>query len=994
MIRSKWFKAIVAIVIIGLIIDLGSRIIVDWLWFLEVDYLSVFLKIRFTQVILGILIFGISGLFFWSNLSLAGRQKWQWADGKGKIANNPPYLQVKPQQLINYASPTKVLVDRIKAERNIRNKPTFKLSFLLPATLISILILSFLLIYYSDLVVEVWQQKDGLNITFNGLRNVFSQGRTHIINRYWWLFGLVITITGLILLKTRLTLNITALAFSLLLSLIIAGNWISLLGFFQPTSFNYADPQFNNDISFYIFILPVLNLVSLWLSGLSICNLIIIFLRYLLSGNSLSEGKFPGFSAFQVRHLSLLGGIVMIAMALHHWLNRYQLLYSQQGVVYGAGFTDVKFKIPIETILSISAIAIAFWLFYYSLNKEKKSQLNKFLKLKIKRPKKVKIIVILLPVAFYLFFLLTGEVASKLVQRFRVQPNELAAETPYLLRNIALTRRAFNLDEIDSQTFNPQGELIATNIASNSSTIENIRLWDTRPILQTNRQLQQIRLYYQFLDADVDRYTLEDDKQQVIISARELDYESVPQRAKTWVNKHLVYTHGYGFTLSPVNQVSEGGLPFYYVKDIGTSTTETGSLTVSSQEIRDSIPLKNPRIYYGELTDNYIMTNTRVREFDFPSGEDNIYNIYDGQGGIDINNYGLRLIFAEYLKDWQMLFTRNFTPKTKVLLRRDIAQRVAKIAPWLRYDNDPYLVVADTSTPEGQEDSNLYWIIDAYTISDRYPYSDPGTNSFNYIRNSVKVVVDAYNGDIDYYIADPNDPIINTWNKVFPRLFKPLAQMPVSLQSHIRYPEDLFSTQSEQLLVYHMTDAQVFYNREDQWQIPQEIYGRESQSVEPYYLIMRLPTATEEEFILLHPYTPVSRPNLIAWLAARSDGDDYGKLLLYKFPKQKLVYGPKQIEALINQDPVISQQISLWNREGSRAIQGNLLIIPIEQSLLYVEPLYLEAEQNSLPTLVRVIVVYENQIVMAETLDEAISAIFQPEAIDDSTIIRPVEVLE
>ena len=990
--RSFWFKAIATMIVLGLIIDLGSRIIVDWLWFSEVDYLSVLLKTRLTQIILGLLVLGISGLFFWSNLSLASRQKWQWSD-RISSQDSLPYLQEKSQQLLKNTSPTKVLVERIKAEQNIRNRPAFKLSFLLPVSLFSILILALLLIYYGDLVREIWQQKDGLNISFNGLRNALVRERSEVLDRYWWLLGLVIAIAGLTLFRTRLSLNLIAIAFSLLMSLTIAGNWISILGFLQPTSFNYADPQFNNDISFYIFILPVLNLISSWLSSLLICNFIIIFLRYLLSGNSLSEGKFPGFSAFQIRHLSLLGGMVMMAMGLHHWLNRYQLLYSQQGVVYGAGFTDVNFKLPIETILSISAIAIACWLFYSSFRRNKKSQLTKKA-VKSTRSKTAKLIVIWLPVVFYLFFLLTGELASELIQVFRVQPNELAAETPYLLRNIAMTRRAFNLDEIESETFNPQGELTASDIANSSSTIENVRLWDTRPILQTNRQLQQIRLYYEFLDADIDRYILQNNKQQVIISARELDYSAVPKRAKTWVNKHLVYTHGYGFTLSPVNQVSEGGLPFYYVKDIGTSTSETGSLTVSSDIIRDSFPLENPRIYYGELTNNYVMTNTRVREFDFPSGEENIYNIYEGSGGISVNNYGLRLIFAEYLKDWQMLFTRNFTPETKVLLRRNITRRVAKIAPWLRYDNDPYLVVADTPTLEGQKDSNLYWIIDAYTISDRYPYSDPGDRSFNYLRNSVKVVVDAYNGDVNFYIADSNDPIINTWNKVFPQLFKPLAQMPLSLHNNIRYPEDLFSTQSERLLTYHMTDAQVFYNREDQWQIPQEIYGTEPQPVEPYYLIMRLPTATAEEFILLHPYTPVSRPNLIAWLAARSDGVNYGKLLLYKFPKQKLVYGPKQIEALINQDPVISQQISLWNREGSRAIQGNLLIIPIEQSLLYVEPLYIEAEQNSLPTLARVIVVYENKIVMAETLDEAISAIFQPEAIDDSTIIRPVETVE
>ena len=817
----------------------------------------------------------------------------------------------------------------------------------------------------------------------------------YFLAKYWWFLGFFLTFTGSILIITQFTLKAIALIISTLLSLIIAGNWISILAYLQPTSFNYTDPQFGKDISFYIFDLPVLNLLAVWITGLLGCSLIIVFLQYLLSGNSLSEGKFPGFSPFQVRHLFILSGMGMMGMALHHWLNRYQLLYSQQGVVYGAGFTDVNLKLPIETILTVLALGISIWLltfsFYKIARQPKKSGIRS------QRSKLAKILIGLLPIVFYLAFLLTGEVASSLVQRFRVQPNELAAEKPYLSRNIAMTRKAFGLEEIDAKTFNPQGELTATDIKNNHLTIENIRLWDTRPILATNRQLQQIRLYYEFLDADIDRYIFqsdrEKDKQQVIISARELDYDAVPERAKTWVNQHLIFTHGYGFTLSPVNQVDEGGLPFYYVKDIGTATRETGSLTVSSEVIRNSIPLENPRIYYGELTDNYIMTSTNTRELDYPSGEENVYNIYDGKGGISLKNYGLRIIFAEYLKDWQMLFTRNFTPDTKLLLRRNITQRVSKIAPWLRYDRDPYLVTADISTETTVKDHHLYWIIDGYTISDRYPYSDLGNNNFNYIRNSIKVVVDAYNGDVSFYIADSSDPIINTWDKVFPQLFKSLDRMPSDLRNHIRYPEDLFSIQSERLLTYHMRDPQVFSNREDQWQIPQEIYGSESQPVEPYYLIMRLPTAKAEEFILLHPYTPTSRPNLIAWLAARSDGDNYGKLLLYKFPKQKLVYGPKQIEALINQDPVISQQISLWNREDSRAIQGNLLIIPIEQSLLYVEPLYIEAEQNSLPALARVIVVYENQIVMAEDLESAIAAIFKPETKDNSTIIRPVEAV-
>ncbi|NEO22210.1 UPF0182 family protein, partial [Moorena sp. SIO4A5] len=365
---------------------------------------------------------------------------------------------------------------------------------------------------------------------------------------------------------------------------------------------------------------------------------------------------------------------------------------------------------------------------------------------------------------------------------------------------------------------------------------------------------------------------------------------------------------------------------------------------------------------------------------------------YDGTGGIALNSFWRRLVFAQYLKDWQMVLTGNFTPETRLLFRRNIRQRIQEIAPFLRYDADPYLVIADTSQAESGVTKNyLYWIVDGYTTSDRYPYADPGDNQFNYIRNSVKVVIDAYNGDVSFYIADPKDPIIQTWSKILPNFFKSLDQMPTNLRTHLRYPIDLFNIQSERLLAYHMTDPQVFYNQEDLWRIPQEIYAGKSQPVEPYYIIMKLPKEKSEEFILLHPYTPTGRNNLIGWLAGRSDGDQYGKLLLYQFPKQQLIYGPEQIEALINQDPVISQQISLWNQKGSRAVQGNLLVIPIEQSLLYVEPLYLEAEQHSLPTLVRVIVVYQNQIIMAQNLEEALDAIFKPEQSKTSAIVRPVE---
>ena len=624
-----------------------------------------------------------------------------------------------------------------------------------------------------------------------------------------------------------------------------------------------------------------------------------------------------------------------------------------------------------------------------------------------------------------------GTLLPLTIQRVVVQPNELAREQPYIQRSIALTQQAFNLDRIDAKTFEPQGQLTKADIQANDLTIRNIRLWDQRPLLQTNRQLQQIRLYYRFPDADIDRYTLQQDvggskpsatqkppqtgqtsadvrnteRRQTLIAARELDYTAIPQQAQTWVNQHLVYTHGYGFTLSPVNTVAPGGLPEYFVKDIGVSEGGNGSpLTTSNAAIKASIPIGQPRIYYGEIANNYVITGTKVKELDYPSGNDNVYNTYNGSGGISINSGWRRLLFAKYLNDWQMLLTQNFLPQTKLLFRRNINQRIRAIAPFLRYDSNPYLVVADAKEglgelgklgklgeKENKEQNYLYWIVDAYTTSDRYPYSDPGNERINYIRNSVKVVIDAFHGSVKFYVADTSDPIIASWQRIFPSLFQPLSAMPTTLQSHIRYPVDFFNIQSERLMTYHMSDPQVFYNREDQWQIPNEVYGNQPKVVEPYYLITSLPGVPFEEFILLLPYTPKQRTNLVAWLAARSDGDNYGKLLLYELPKQELVYGTEQIEARINQDPVISQQISLWNRQGSRALQGNLLVIPIEQSLLYVEPIYLEADQNSLPTLIRVVVAYENRIVMAETLEQGLQAIFSSADTTAPPIVRPVE---
>ena len=970
------FRLILLLLGLWLIWDWLSHLIAEILWFQELGYLATFLKRLKTQLGLWVIVWSISAGFLFSNLLLANRLKYSQEN-----------LDSRSSGTINTIVQTGVRTrERITQNATIAYG-ALRLRSLLPITLGLSLLVGLMLLYYGRIAltkqnlgfIAFWHSNSQLPSLMPSIPPPFNWV---LVQQLLSWQALLLQLGVLVVLIVNPQFGLMAIAFllSLCFGLVLSSHWDKVLQYFSPTAFNTVEPLFKHDLSFYVFRFPLWQLLEFWLGSLFLFGLIAATLIYLRSGNSLSEGKFSGFSQSQLRHLYGLSSLVAATTALHYWLHRYKLLYLTTGIIYGAGYTDIKIQLPVDIILSILAGLIAFFLLWRLI----------FSSQKLRIPWR--------GLASYLTLIMIADFALPMaVQRLVVQPNELARERPYLQRSIAFTRAAFDLNNIEVQTFDPQGKLNQADLKANNLTIRNIRLWDTRPLLETNRQLQQIRLYYKFLDADIDRYTLKNDAgkqdQQVIITARELDYNAVPQQAKTWINKHLVYTHGYGFTLSPVNTVAAGGLPDYFVKDIGTSTSagDNRALQTSSENIRTSIPIGLPRIYYGELADTYVMTSTNVKEFDYPSGNDNAYNTYDGKGGVVINSWWHRAVFAKTLKDWRMVFTNNFTPKTRLLFRRNINERIRAIAPFLRYDKDPYLVVADGRESEEKTSENfLYWVVDAYTTSDRYPYSDPGKNNFNYIRNCVKVVIDAYNGDVDFYVADPLDPIITSWTRVFPELFKPIDAMPVALRKHIRYPEDLFSVQSERLLTYHMTDPQVFYNREDQWQIPTEIYGKESRAVEPYYLIMKLPSQKSEEFILLHPFTPTKRNNLIAWLAARSDGENYGKLLLYRFPKQQLVYGTEQIEARINQDPVISQQISLWSREGSRAIQGNLLVIPIERSLLYVEPLYLEAERNSLPTLVRVIVAYENKIVMAETLEQALQAIFQPNKPTTPPIVRPV----
>ncbi len=947
-----------------LTIEVVARLGSEILWFKEVGYLSVYLSRLFAQIGLWTATFAIATIYLLGNLALAQQFKHPDPPPAKKVALFAPSPEIDP--------------DRLKCSMPLRGRWLIALGLGLS------LIIGLLLLHYVQVAIaQVSLPSNLANISPlapvplspEGIRKLVEQ----LVSTKWSGFAVLGGAIAL-LIYPRFLLTAIALAMSAAIATAISRQWTRVLPYFQPTPFGNDDPVFGFDISFYIFSLPVWQLLEFALVGVSLYGFVAVTLNYLLSANSISQGIFPGWSHRQQSHLYGLGGCLMLGVAFSYWVSRYELLYSPRGVTYGASYTDINVQLPTYTLLAILGAAIAAYLLWRSLRCSRQIYRLKFMRN---------------PVGFglgmYLVVALVGgAIAPMVMQSLVVQPNELENERPYIQRTIAMTRQAFGLEEIEVKAFDPQNNLTYADIQANDLTIRNIRLWDRQPLLDTNRQLQQIRPYYRFADADIDRYTLVSEpqkppaKQQVLISARELDYSAVPKQAQTWVNRSLIYTLGYGFTLSPVNKFDASGLPEYFVKDIGI--TEGTPLTTSSDAIRASIPIGQPRIYYGELTNTYVMTNTKVKELDYPSGAENAYNTYDGRGGINIGSIWQRWMFAKYLNDWRMVLSRDFLPQTKLLFRRNINRRIRAIAPFLQFDRDPYLVAADAqtikNTGNSSDPSRLYWIVDAYTTSDRYPYADVGNEGINYIRNSVKIVIDAYHGSVNFYISDPKDPIIQTWAAVFPHLFKPLSEMPANLRPHLRYPVDFFKIQSERLMTYHMTDPQVFYNREDQWQIPTEVYGDRLQLVEPYFLITSLPTVPFEEFILLLPYTPKERTNLIAWLAARSDRDSYGKLLLYVFPKQRLVYGTQQIEARINQDPVISQQISLWNRQGSKTIQGNLLVIPLEKSLLYVEPLYLEATQNKLPTLVRVIVAYENRIVMTPTLQQSLKAIFQKEPLN------------
>ncbi|MEL6247763.1 MAG: UPF0182 family protein [Cyanobacteria bacterium J06627_15] len=965
---NPW-KWVVAIATLLLSFDIVTYFAAEGLWFESVGYLEAFWLRLQTQLLLGGV--GLLGSFGFTLTNLMRARRLSFDDNC-------------------------ILPDSKNRRAGVG------LTGLLPLVMGLAVLVLVLLLYHGQLAVTRWHTQDaGAALPALPLWLNFRTGWqiTQQVLALPWLGAVLLGGAIAFLIYPVFLGYLSTILISLSFGLVLSSQWSRVLPALNPTSFGVDDPLFNNDISFYIFRLPILELVEFWISGLLLFTLALVALVYLLAGNSLSQGRFLGFSPSQRRHLFGLSGGLLLTTALDNILARYELLYSPRGVTFGASYTDVVVSLPVNVGLSVLALVLAAILLWRTLFWDTtfrglmewlvmmgRAQYAYLPKVPV-RPRSSRLLIGIV-IGYITISVVGNTLAPDIIQRLVVQPNELERETPFIERTIAFTRRAFNLTDIQDEVFNPEGTLTAQDLEDNDLTVRNIRVWDTRPLLESNRQLQQIRSYYEFVDADVDRYTLQADdgtteRRQVIISARELNTDRLDDIAQTWVNRHLSYTHGYGFTMSPVNTAGVGGLPTYFIKDIAHIP--------SNPAVARSIPVGEPRIYFGELTNDYVMTSTRVQELDYPSGSDNVYTTYDGQGGISLGGPLRRLLFAKHLSDWQMLFTDNFTAETQLLYRRNIQDRVKRIAPFLQFDQDPYLVVANVPSDPSNEQNKLYWIVDAYTTSDRYPYAAPGENDFNYIRNSVKAVVNAYQGTVDFYVADAEDPIIQTWSGLFPGMFQPLVDMPAELVAHIRYPQDYSLVQSNQLLTYHMTDPRVFYNREDQWRAPSEIYANEQQIVEPYYLIMKLPDTETEEFVLLRPFTPRQRNNLIAWLAARSDGEHYGRILLYRFPKQELVFGPEQIEARINQDPEISQRISLWDTQGSRANQGNLLVIPIEESLLYVEPLYLEAEQNPLPTLARVIVAYRNRIAMAETLDQSLTAIFSEKKPNRPAILRDLE---
>ena len=713
-------------------------------------------------------------------------------------------------------------------------------------------------------------------------------------------------------------------------SLIVQGiGWEPTLKLFNYAPFDKEDPFFGMDISFYIFVLPFIQFIIY-----TLLNLFIFFLIVQI-------GAYSAFRLYRINryaqvHLATTFAVIGLLLASIHYLGRYETLLSnnvnifQKSVVHGLSYTDELINLPKSYILAAAAIIATIWIVISLFRGNIQSSFK--------------------PIIIYIALIIIGQLASIGVQTFIVSPNEFAREEPYLEHNLQFTRAAYGLDDIEVKENPGNMSLDADMIERNELTIDNIRLNDARPLLDIYNQLQTFRTYYKFNDIDIDRYEIDGEYEQVFIGARELSTVDLPEQAQTWVNKNLRYTHGYGVAMSHVNKVTAQGQPEYMLRNI---------------PVDGVLNIERPQIYFGEEDYPNVIVKTKVDEFDYPTGEQNETNRYEGDLGIPLQGLN-KLLFAIKEGSIRILVSDQLTSESQLLKTRNIKDRVNEIAPFFTYDNDPYIFVRD--------DGSLSWMIDAYVTAENYPYSENFSGNNNYIRNSVKVTVDAYTGEVNFYIVDPDDPLVQTYKNIFPDLFT--EEIPEDVRAHFRYPVDLFKIQTAVYGTYHMSNLEVFYNREDYWEFPTEKYFNEDIEMDPYYITMKLPENDEEEFILMRPYTPKNRQNMIAWIGVRNDGDHYGEIFVYRFPKQKNIYGPQQIENRINQDSYISQQLNLWSQGGSEVIRGNLLVIPLEDTVLYVEPVYIESSnETSLPEVKQVIMAYGDYIVMEETFDKSLEKI-------------------
>jgi len=745
---------------------------------------------------------------------------------------------------------------------------------------------------------------------------------------------------------------IGSLVLALFASVQGAAQWENLLLFLNAVPFGVKDPLFDRDIGFYVFQLPFLEYLQGWAVSVLLFTTAATGAVYLLRRSVLFiRPRFFRVSPTARAHILILVAVMFLLAAAGFWLDLYELLYVKRGVVFGAGYTDATTQQWVLVVLAGLSVVVAavFFAVAYRWNW------------------RLPVIALLV---FALLVVLGRSIYPGFVQKFKVVPNEVVLEKPYLEKNIRFTRIAYGLQDIEDRVFAAEESLTIKDIRQNDPTIKNIRLWDYAPLLQTYGQLQEIRTYYKFLTVNNDRYMINGEYRQTMISPRELSYAALPSR--TWVNEHMTYTHGYGAVMGPVNRVSREGLPEFFIKDI--PPVSSGSLKIT-----------RPEIYYGNTTNDFVFVRAKRPEFDYPVGDKNVYSRYEGTGGVPLS-FLRKILFALRFQSLTILLSDDITSDSRIMFFRTIKERVSRVIPFARLDGEPYLVVS----PQGR----LLWFVDAYTTTDRFPYSEPVPKLGNYIRNTLKIIVDAYDGSIRVYVSDEKDPIMKTYARIFPGVYKPLKEMDEGLRSHIRYPPGLLRIQARMYQTYHMQDAQVFYNKEDLWTIPRSTIRGSEQEMDPYYTIMKLPDGKKEEFILMLPFTPVKKDNMSAWMAARCDMPDYGKIIVYNFPKQRLVYGPRQIEARINQDPVISQQLSLWNQRGSQVITGSMLAIPIEKSIVYVQPLYLAAEKGQLPELRRVVVAFGNAIAMEETLEQSLQRVFGSEAVKEAVAAAAVPAKE